>query len=204
MSEGVPGHLIVMTDDDRKRVEEFASKIDSTVRKIYEARDGQRYDFKPMRLQEQQVGAKLSELAVYRYISSLGIQCTEPDFEIYERKKKNFSPDMKLADGSPIHVKSQEPHVAERHGISWMVEKTDKELYINTTGYVALCLVSRVHNTVRLLGLPKATFLKEKGILFGQPKKESLRETKSTIYYDELRLADESDVWALKNVECQS
>jgi hypothetical protein len=199
MSEEVPGHLIELTESDRKLVEDFATKIDSTVRKIYEARDGQRYDRRPERLHEQQVGAKLSELAVHRYITSLGHTCSSPDFTIYEKKKKTFSPDMKLGDGSPIHVKSQEPHVAELCGISWMVEKTDKELYINTTGYVALCLVSLQHNTVRLLGLPKASFLKEKGILYGQPKKEFLRETKSTIYYDELRLQQEADVWALKN-----
>jgi hypothetical protein len=203
MSEGVPGQLIVLTTEDRKIVDDFADAIDATVRKIYEHRNGQRYDSKPERLKEQQVGGKLAELAVYRYITSLGVSCSEPDFKIYERKDKNFSPDMKLADGSPIHVKSQEPSFAEKYGISWMVEKKDKELYVNTTGYVALCLVYREHNTVRILGLPKASFLKEKGILYGLPKKEFLRETKSTIYYDDLRLQDEGDVWALKNVEHQ-
>lgn len=201
MNEEMPGHLIRLTAEDRTKVEEFATKIDATVRKIYENRNGQHYNRNPKRLHEQQVGAKLTEIAVHRHITSLGLQCSEPDFNIYEKRDKNFSPDMKLSDGSPIHVKSQEPHVASRHGISWMVEKTDKEVYINTTGYMALCLVSLEHNTVRLLGLPKTSFLKDKGILYGQPKAEYLRETKATIYYDELSSQDANDVWALRKAD---
>lgn len=201
MSEEMPGYLIQLTAEDRKKVENFADAIDKTVRDIYAKRNGQRYNRNPKRLREQQIGSKLTEIAVHRHITSLGLQCTEPDFTIYEKKDKSFAPDMKLADGSPIHVKSQEPHVARKHGISWMVEKTDDEIYIQTTGYMALCLVSLEHNTVRLLGLPKTSFLKDKGILYGQPKAEYLRETKATIYYDELSHQDHNDIWALRKAD---
>ena len=204
MSDEMPGYLIELSENDRKIAEDFATAIDSTVRAIYEKRDDQRYDQKPQRLHEQQVGAKMTEIAVHRHLTSLGYTCSEPDFKIYDRKDKNFSPDMRLDDGSPIHVKSQEPHVAKQRGISWMVEKTDKEIYVNTTGYMALCLVSLEHNTVRLLGLPKTSFLKEKSILYGVPQVEKLRRTKSTIYYDDLRQHEESDIWALRGPSDES
>lgn len=198
MIDNLPGHLFVMSDKDKKIVEDFAVKIVPTVKKIYEERDNQKYDVNPERLKEQQIGAKFAELAVYRYVSSLGLTCSSPDFTIYERKKKNWSPDLKLEGDIPIHVKSQETWMAEKRGVSWLVEKFDKELYINNTGYVALCLLNLKEGRVKILGVPKASFLKESGILFGIPKVDKLRATKSAIYYDSLKIY-EKDIWSLKN-----
>src|SRR5687767_14993553 len=97
----IPGHLFVMTAEDRQRAETFAEKVVETT--FYDKRNGQKYEKNPKVQIEQQIGSKLAELAVERYITSLGIYCTSPDFSIYTKRKKSWKPDLSLSDGTPIH-----------------------------------------------------------------------------------------------------
>jgi hypothetical protein len=79
---------------------------------------------------------KLAEFAVYRTTAG----CTLPDVNIYENKRKTWAPDLKLEDGTPIHVKAQTIEKAKKYGLSWIFEATDRGVFKNRTGFCAFCI----------------------------------------------------------------
>lgn len=191
MESNLPIPLIQLTEGDRKLVEDFADKV--LVTDVYGFRNGQ-YDKE--RRKEQHIGSKLAELATFRYITSLGFECSEPDFTIHQRTKKSWEPDMRLKTGEPIHVKSQDTKSANKYGLSWIGEKSDKELYDKATGYVSLCLVDLNTSIVYIHGLPTAFFLKFNN-LFSEPVLKKHRDKKFAIYFDHLKDYTFYQLWNL-------
>lgn len=67
----------------------------------------------PEKIKQQIVTGKLGEIAVSRLFGT-----NEPDFAIYEKKKKSFDKDLVLAD-LHLHVKTQDKESADKYGTSW-------------------------------------------------------------------------------------
>ena len=62
---------------------------------------------------------KLAELAVSKFL-----KCSKPDFTIYERRKKSYSPDLRLGN-LRVHVKGQSEESVKRYGHSWLFQRAE-------------------------------------------------------------------------------
>jgi hypothetical protein len=189
-------YVISVSKEERKKAEVFADKVVHT--DVYGFRNGQG----DIELRKRQhLGSKLAEIAVHRHLTSSGLPCTEPDFNIYPRTYKDWSPELKVGD-VPVHVKSQDLYSADRWGISWIGERSDVELYGKGSGYVVFCLVSLECNVVLILAAPKVTDLKQKDLL-KNPILQRHQALKFAVYYEHLTKLPKEDIWALHAV-CKS
>ena len=78
---------------------------------------------------------KLAELAVAKFL-----KCSKPDFTIYERRKKSYSPDLRLGN-LRVHVKGQSEESIKRYGHSWLFQRND-QIVRNATPYDIIILTS--------------------------------------------------------------
>lgn len=159
---------------------------------VYAFRNGQ---FNKDRRREQHMSSKLAEFAVYQFFQSKNIHVTEPDLSIKSRGNKSWDPDIEINNQKiPIHVKSREVKMAEKYGLSWIGEKTDKKLYKEPEGYLALCLVE--DKLVKIYTFIESKFVKESGF-FREPKLKKHREKKFAIYYEDIEKQSRENRWKL-------
>lgn len=128
------------------------------------------------------IGA-LAELIAYEYLKSKNIDATEPDFEIYAKKDKSFTADMETKDHC-FHVKSQSDISAQRYGLSWLCQKTDK-LLNNPKSNDYMVFVRVYEEEAEILGVVKAEGLIENNLL-SEPKVPRYRPTKVALYWEEI------------------
>jgi hypothetical protein len=185
---------IELSQEVIEKAQSFSEKVVHT--DVYAFRNGQ---FNQNRRREQHFSSKLAEFAIYQFLLDNKIIITEPDCSIKQAGDKSWDPDLKVGnDKIPLHVKSQDLKSKENYGLSWIGEKSDKELYINCTGYVALCSVDTDKNIVTIYSLIETKFLKENN-LFGETKLPKHREKKFAIYYKDLEKYDLNTRWKLLN-----
>lgn len=111
----------------------------------------------------------LAEFAVYEALKSRG--CTKPDLAIYENSKKRYIPDLKLANGTRIHVKCQSEEKGKKYGISWIFENRDSGVHKNKKGVAAFCVLNEddsitIHKIVPLQKLHDDNLFKETKLKF--------------------------------------
>ncbi len=82
----------------------------------------------------------LAEFAVYEALKDKG--CTKPDLKIYENSKKRYTPDLRLSDGTRVHVKCQSEEKGRKYGISWIFENADSGVHKNKKGVAAFCVMN--------------------------------------------------------------
>lgn len=132
------------------KINEFVDQIDT---KHYNRR-GQTNEKKK---KKDQFAGKISEWATYLFLKEQNIECSEPDMTIYEKKKKNFAPDM-MVEKVPLHVKSC--HKDSKYPVSWIFQKSDlnglsgkdKEFYNkDNSGIISCCVVDHKNNDVQIV-----------------------------------------------------
>jgi len=138
-------------------------------------------------------GGALAEFAVYNYFLKDGLNCSEPDLEIYHASSKSYDPDL-YVQGNKIHVKSQTKEAAERWGLSWTFQKNDPLLKVpSDTDYLALC---KTHgNAVEICAILKAKTVHKEN-LFSDCRVANYAVTKKVIYFEELE-ASKINLWEL-------
>lgn len=130
---------------------------------------------------------KIAEFAVNRYFKLRGIDCTQPDLNVYEAKKKSFDADLIISCVKHIHVKSQLDSSAKRYGTSWMFQKTDKLItQPKATDYIALCLTKDGLSEVMIKSFLKADAVTDK---YDLPKLPQLY-SKRALYWESFEGTD--------------
>jgi hypothetical protein len=64
---------------------------------------------------------KMGECAVYLNKVSLGLECSEPDFNIYRGRQKSYDADLR-SENRKLHVKTQSLNSATKYGTSWILQ----------------------------------------------------------------------------------
>ena len=95
---------------------DFANKQLKTSKALYTYRG----ENKKEKIVYDIIVGKLAELAVTKFL-----KCSKPDFTIYERRKKSYSPDLRLGN-LRIHVKGQSEESVKRYGHSWLFQRSDQ------------------------------------------------------------------------------
>jgi hypothetical protein len=124
---------------------------------------------------------KIAEYGVCLFLKKMNIGVTKPDIKIYDKNNKSFDADLKTEKYN-IHIKSQDYNQSIKFGESWMFQKRDKlTTSPSENDLIAFCIVKG--NQVYLKKMIQAIKILDK---YKAPKKESLRDSKVTIYYDDL------------------
>ena len=128
------------------------------------------------------IGA-MAEWAVYKHLKEKGVECSKPDFEIYDAKKKAFSADL-ITTNHAVHVKSQSLLSANKYGSSWLFQKTDKLLSKpSDQDVMVFCIVDG--EEVEIKALVSVVDVVDND-LTSEPKVWKYRFTKHAIYLDEV------------------
>ena len=152
---------------------DFANKQLKTSADLYSYRG----EAKKEKMAYDIIVGKLAELAVAKFL-----KCSKPDFTIYERRKKSYSPDLRLGN-LRVHVKSQSEESVSRYGHSWLFQRSD-QIVRNATPFDILVLtcVNRRKREVYILKLIRAREINK----WGECKVPSYRHTKVALYLKEI------------------
>lgn len=170
---------INVTNDMIERSNEFANAvIETNVNQYARRNQGNREKV----LKDICVG-KIAEFAIHSFFKQRGIDCTEPDVNVYEAKKKSFGADLIISCIKHIHVKSQLESSAKRYGTSWMFQQTDKLITApKDTDYIALCLTEDNLSAVAIKCFLKADAVTDK---YDLPKLPQLY-SKRALYWNSI------------------
>ena len=160
---------IIPNENDVKKCREFANKANV---RVYLGR---------ARITEEKARndifiGKIAEFAVSRSIPG----CSEPDVTIHE--KPTWGADLKLPDGTKVHVKTQSVEQAAKYGTSWIFEKKDRGVKSKKPGIAALC-VSNSDGSVCIHAIVPVQYLHDKELF--KPTKLKFRD-KVAIYAEDL------------------
>lgn len=158
---------------------EFADLRTADSEKLYKSR-GEKNSKK---IYEDILNGVLAEWACHDYLSKLVPELSEPDMQIYEKRKKSFSPDLSSGNFK-FHIKSQSKASADRYGASWLFQKTDKLFQRGAKDeFLVFAIVHQDH--VEFLGGVSISDLVEKNLL-AEPKVYQYRFSKVAIYFQDL------------------
>ncbi len=147
---------------------------------------------------------KIGEEGVYEKMVSRFPKLSQPDHNIYEKKSKNWAPDLKDVSGTRIAVKSQDIESAISFGESWVFQFGNGGKYDCDTGvfketdpnhYVAFVALNTPKRFGTIRAIVKIQWLHDKK-LFKEMKKKNLRGNKVAVYYDDL-IQLPNELWQL-------
>lgn len=177
--------MIIQLDKwDLLRVKEFAHNRSMNT-KLYRNRGNFKYC-------DIIVGA-LSEIAVHHYLWENGIECTEPDFTIYDDKNKSYDADLvapynKYPYEKYFHIKSQSIAQANKPWAnSWLLQKNDPIVTSAANNHYLVCTVVDPNSLeVEILGKVALNYI-HNNKLFKKPVIKTLQSNKVAIYWDDLK-----------------
>ncbi len=133
----------------------------------------------------------LAEWGAYRYLTDKGVAVSKPDMKIYTTRRKSFSADL-LNDDFRFHIKSQSKVSADRYGMSWLLQKTDRIL--DRPEPDEHFIFTRVDgDEVEIMGVVKVLDIVEEGLI-GEPKIPRYRYSKKALYFDDIAKS-ELELW---------
>jgi hypothetical protein len=186
---------IQLSKDDYDKCFLFATKWAPTSIKHYQKRN--QFDREKI-ISDQTIG-KFAELGVYKlFTENMKLECSNPDFNIYENKCKSFDPDLVVLDYK-IHVKSCRINTWD----SWTLQYSgsgsghkDKVLYDGEpNNFIALCFVDTRNLLVKLAGIMDTNYCIQNG-LYKLPVIENLREYKRALYYKDIEKLERGTLWS--------
>lgn len=139
---------------------------------------------------------KSGEVCVHEMIAKDHPNLSAPDFNIYEKKNKSWSPDLQDAvDGFRLGVKSQEMESALQYYESWVFQFNDGKKFdcdteifgkdIDPNHYVTFVLVNTPKKVAQIRAIVKVQWLHDKKLF--QPmalQKFNTTNNKLAVYYD--------------------
>lgn len=156
---------------------DFADAQISTSQDLYAYRGESKVD----KMVEDITVGKMGELASMMYLKDLGYDCSKPDFEIYETKRKSFDADLTCEDYK-IHVKSQSMASVKRYGPSWLFQKRDS-LVSDPEANEYMLFAAVDGSIVHILACLKAVDIVE---LYDEPRVPRYRTTKKALYLEHI------------------
>jgi len=148
---------------------------------------------------------KLAEEAVYQKLAEAYPKISAPDYNIYDKKNKNWDPDLKETEVPlRVAVKSQEIKSEIAFGRSWVFQfgnggKFDCDTGIFGKGddshYVCFVSLNVPRRCGELRALVKVQWLHDKK-LFKAMKKQILQGNKVAVYYEDLEKLPE-ELWQI-------
>jgi hypothetical protein len=150
----------------------------------------------------QVTNGKLGEELTYHtylpYIKDISL----PDYNIYEKKDKSWSPDLVSKSLMiKIGVKTKDKKDADAYGPSWIFEKSDKNIFSNNidrSHYIAMSVVDSRNKIGKLIACVSLQWLHDNN-LFTKPDRDYLG-TKLTVRLENILKAikDPDELWQLK------
>lgn len=124
-----------------------------------------------------------AEQAVFKLLKGLNLPVTEPDFAIYEAKQKSFEPDLKCGKFN-LHVKSQTLKSAHRYGSSWLFQKEDPLMNLDSDNdLLVFCIVDC--NEVSLQSIISINEVRALNLI-DKPRVARYQETKVALYLESI------------------
>jgi hypothetical protein len=176
---------IKISDLVKERCIRFSNEVLETNIECY-ARRNQR---NPEKIKQQIFEGKLAECAVYKYIKSLNIPVTKPDF-IIRTTGKSYAADLFCKNAKGIHVKSQSRSL-NSNGRSWVFQKNDTI----STGLIAFCSVDLSNDEVIIDAIVEAKSIIK---LYSDPIISTL-VSKKCIYWFDL-VMNKVKLWAVDKI----
>jgi hypothetical protein len=187
-------YLTTFTNDDKSQAYNFTDKRMVGIRSLYFERNKELNEEK---IFEDILIGCCAEFAVKNFFLSQGFDCSSPDLLIHSLDKKTYSCDLLINNKYGVNVKTFSS-TRKSFDNSWIVQRghgvTDLML---TSGNDFICLTKTDFDTnrVAIFGVIPSYVLSTKG-LFKEPKKESLKKSKSAIYLDDVYSLDDFERWS--------
>ena len=119
----------------------------------------------------------MGEFGVYAHLKNKGIEVSEPDLKIYEKRKKTFAADLSNEE-IDIAVKSQSQSSIRKYGVSFLFQRSDK--LVSSPGNRAYIAFTSVDGSVvEIVGIVKAVDLLP---YYAECKVPMYRGTKVALY----------------------
>lgn len=152
-----------------------------------------RGELRTSKIRSDIVTGALAEFAVFKYLTDKGQPCSPPDLSILEVRNKSFAADLMSGDVH-VHVKSQTIESANKHGTSFLFQKTDKILSTpSETALMAFCIVHP--ENVEIKAIVKVLDIVEANLL-DKPKVFIYQQSKNAIYLDAV-LSSKINLWSI-------
>lgn len=151
----------------------FAEYSFSTSLRTYRERN----QFYPDKIKSDIFNGKVAEFMVYNYFKAEGKKITFPDIDVYEENEKNYTCDLTINNKYRLHIKNHLKN--DLFPVSWVFQKNDPLVkYPKDIDFIVLCVISEDENFMYVGNA--------KYVLFDEPVKKSLSETKVCIYENKL------------------
>lgn len=173
-----------------QKCEQFAQDSASTSADKYARRN----QFNLEKIKKDIRNGKIGEQGTYSVISQQYPNLSLPDYNIYSKQDKSWSPDLNDPSGIRIAVKSQDIDSAINYGESWVFQFNNGANYDCDTGvfkekddnhYVAFNALNVPKRFGTIRAIVKISWLHEKE-LFKEMKVHQLRGNKVAVYLDDL------------------
>lgn len=149
------------------------------------------------KISQDHANGKIGEGVAFAFLKQYFPNISRPDMKIYRSSGKSWQSDL-TDPVNNIHfaVKTQEINQAVRFGMSWVFQKTDKEVYGNSCDRLYVCLVTidRECSYAIVDAVVKCNWLHSHK-MFKPLKISCLNSNKQAIYYEDFVI--ESDMCQL-------
>jgi len=153
----------------------------------------QRGQTNPKRIKHQTAVGKMGELIACDHLREMGYNCSDPDFTIYNGKKKSWDSDMHILSSHgkfKVACKAQDEVSAKRYGRSWIFQKgghgyghTDPIIQKGESLSVFVSL-NLAEQTAEVMGPFRMCDMRP---LFKEPRLKSLRYSKVALYWEDMQ-----------------
>jgi hypothetical protein len=185
----------IISEDLYKKTSDFAKASAPTSQNKYAAR-GQN---DVVRIMSQIQAGKIGEQAIHGKFITYLTNLSEPDYEIYGAKQKNWNPDLSDTTADPIITigsKAQEYQQSLLFGESWVCEYRENAKFDRDTGifseeakkpghFICCTLINVPKRWVELKAIVAISTLHEKR-LFEPMVKKNLQSNKLAIYMESI------------------
>jgi len=182
---------LVITPEIYEKCKQFAkASVSSSVDKY-----AKRNQFDVEKITKDIMNGKIGEELVYSQLISKFPKLNPPDHQIYSKKEKSWSPDLKdLGSGTKIAVKSQDISAEIAFSRSWVFQYNNSRKFDCDTGifgkdqdnhYVTFVSLNVPKRMGIIRAIVKVSWLHQNK-MFKEMKKQSLKGNKLAVYFDDL------------------
>lgn len=181
----------IITEDLYNKCQQFADNSVNTSLDKYARRN--QHDIR--KIKKDIRNGKIGEEGTYLLLSNKFSSLSPPDHNIYQKKDKSWSSDLKEESGIQLAVKSQDIDSALAYGDSWVFQFNNGGTYdcdasvfkeCNTLHYVAFNSLNVPKRYGVIRAVVKIEWLHSKN-LFKEMKLPQLRGNKLAVYFDDLK-----------------
>lgn len=197
----IKNKMFTISDNVLKRCSDFAKESVGTSADKYARRNQSNI----AKITKDITIGKVGEEYVWKILSDIYPNLSTPDYNIYDKKQKNWDPDLKDIDsGLKIAVKCQDIQSEINYGRSWVFQYNSGKKFDCDTGvfekhdnnhYVCFVSLNTPKRCGELQAIVKISWLHDNN-LFQPMKMKNLQGNKLAVYFDDLKKI-EDELWQL-------